>query len=125
MIQVRTICPRCGEIDVDPERISLMTHRAATHPAAARSRYTFACPACHGPVDLPAPGETVRRLVLAGVDEQTVWCNLDEMRSGGCFRPPHPEFPPAGPPLGPDDVLTFHELLEQNGWFEQLSAGAV
>lgn len=121
---VRTTCPRCGDVDIRAKRISLITYRADRHPSAARSRYAFTCPDCDQQVELTAQRETVRRLVLAGVEERIEWCSMDELRSGEWPRPQHPELPPSGLPFEPDDLLTLHELLEADDWFERLAAGA-
>lgn len=45
-----------------------------------------------------------------------------ELPDTGSLREAHPEVPPAGPPLGLDDVLDLHEALAAPDWFERLSA---
>lgn len=73
-----------------------------------RGSYSFSCPSCSSDVSKAAEPGVVDLLVSAGV-ELTVWerpADADEMRDD--------------PPFTWDDVLTFHEQLDQPDWLDRL-----
>ncbi|HEV7887244.1 MAG TPA: hypothetical protein VGO92_06765 [Acidimicrobiales bacterium] len=73
--------------------------------------YAFRCPACLLAVSKPAEARVVDVLVSSGV-RLSVWhmpAELDEPKSGA--------------PIGYDDLLSFHEELQQDDWLERVVAG--
>ena len=75
--------------------------------------YSFVCPVCEDVVEKPADRKIVSLLRSVGVE-------ISEHEA------PSAEFEerPDGPPITIDDVIEFHFLLSQEGWFEQLTASA-
>jgi hypothetical protein len=74
-----------------------------------RSAYAFQCPSCRMAVTKAAEQRVVDLLVSSGVSLE-VWrlpAELSEQR--------------IGEPLNHDDLLAFHELIESDDWFAQLS----
>jgi hypothetical protein len=72
--------------------------------------YAFRCPACRLAVSKPAESRVVDVLVSSGV-RLSVWhlpAELDE--------------PKAGAPINYDDLLAFHEELQQDGWLDRVVA---
>ena len=77
-----------------------------------RGSYCFKCPECQRAVAKEASRRIVDLLVSSGVRMQ-VWrlpAELGETR--------------VGPPLLPDDLLDFHLLLQEDGWFDKFFAQA-
>lgn len=70
--------------------------------------YCFRCPGCDGAVAKEASRRIVDLLVSSGVRMQ-VWRRPAELLE------PHD-----GPALAPDDLLDFHLLLREDGWFANL-----
>ena len=73
------------------------------------SQRIFRCPDCQRAVAKEASRRIVDLLVSSGVRMQ-VWrlpAELGESR--------------VGPPLTPDDLLDFHLLLAEDGWFERVA----
>ena len=73
-----------------------------------RGSYCFQCPECTRAVAKEASRRIVDLLVSSGVRMQ-VWRLPAELAE-----------PRVGPPLRPDDLLDFHLLLQEDGWFERL-----
>ena len=72
--------------------------------------YAFQCPTCRIAVSKLAEQRVVDLLVSSGV-RLSVWslpAELSETHSG--------------PPIGYDDLLEFHLLLQEDGWFERVTA---
>src|SRR5213592_3796860 len=63
MTTIRTTCPRCGEVDMGPEAISL-----AVRSNGREGSYRFTCPSCEDDVEKRADRKIVALLVSAGVD---------------------------------------------------------
>jgi hypothetical protein len=75
--------------------------------------YAFRCPECTVAVSKLAEQRIVDLLVSSGV-RLSVWslpAELDEPRS-------------SEPVLCYDDLLEFHQLLQEDGWFEKLTMPA-
>ena len=103
MTTIRAICPRCGEVTITSAEMEVQVC-AQTQEGS----YTFACPACTQPVHRDADRHVVQILVSGGVRVR-VWelpAELDETKSG--------------PPITWDDILDFHQLLEDERWIERL-----
>ncbi len=82
---------------------------------AHAGRYAFLCPACSRIPVQTADGRLVRRLRAWGVEVVT---GQNQHHPG--TPPGHPEVAAGGPPLTRDDLLDLHELLQTDGWREEL-----
>lgn len=102
MTTIKATCGSCGEVSLSPEDIELRVDRRD----AEASFYAFTCPTCLEIVRKPANDRVVRLLITGGVVVQ-------ELR-------PQPRF--TGPRLTHDDLLDFHQLLEDDSWFDKLAA---
>jgi len=71
--------------------------------------YTFDCPRCGDVVARDASPRILALLVTAGVHAE-VW-----------YQPAEILERPDGPPLTADDLLDFHLLLNEDGWFDRLA----
>lgn len=105
--RIRATCPSCGEVDLRPDDVVLELVRDALDEVVEGSCYRFDCPSCEGEVTKPADSRIARLLTTGGV----------EVVESGPVVEPHPENPPAGAPLGFDDLLAFHQLLARDDWF--------
>jgi len=115
MTTIRTTCPRCGEVDMGPEAISL-----SVRSNGREGSYRFTCPSCADDVEKRADRKIVALLVSAGVD---VDAPSEAM--------PHPELfdeddgtAALGPPFSIDDVIEFHYLLEDESYIQQFLASS-
>src|SRR5205085_9057911 len=101
---IRASCPSCGDVDLTVEDVSVYVCADDR-----RGSYSFRCPACQLAVSKPAEPNVVDILVSSGV-RMAVWqlpAELFETRMG--------------PPISHDDLLDFHHLLTDDGWFERLA----
>ncbi len=103
MTTIKASCPGCGEVDLSAEEIVLRI-------GADRSgnSYGFSCPGCGDFVEKPADDRVVRLLLSGGVIP-----TVDHVPAE-VLEPRH------GPPITHDDLLTFHELLRRDDWFDEL-----
>jgi hypothetical protein len=101
---IRASCPTCGDVELTVRDVSV-------HVCAADNRgsYAFLCPTCRFAVSKEAEPRIVDMLVSAGVRVQ-VWHVPAEMAE-----------PRSGAPIGYDDLLDFHEMLQVDGWFNRLA----
>lgn len=102
---IRASCPTCGDVELTVADVSV-------HVCAQDNRgsYAFQCPECRVAVSKEAEPRIVDLLVSSGV-RLKVWhlpAELAEARSGEA--------------ISHDDILDFHELLGDDGWFDRLSA---
>lgn len=104
MTTIKATCPSCGEVALTPTEIELRVDE--DNPAG--SYYGFTCPHCDAGIRKPADDRVVRLLVSGGVPALPAAPVLTA-------RFDHP-------PLTPDDLLDFHELLSQDNWFDLLRA---
>lgn len=104
MATIRASCPDCGDVELTTAD---MTVRVCSEDQ--RGAYAFRCPSCEMAVTKTAEPRIVDLLVSSGVELQ-VWRLPAELRE------PHP----VGPAFTHDDLLQFHELLQQDGWVERL-----
>ncbi len=105
MATIRASCPDCGDVELTTEE---MTVRVCLDDQ--RGAYTFRCPACAMTVHKDAEPRIVDLLVSSGVQRIT-WRLPLELGEH-----------PTGLPLTHDDLIEFHDLLADDGWFATLSA---
>lgn len=115
MTRIRASCPGCGEVDLRPDEVTLRVVRAPDGLVADGSSYRFTCPDCEEMVTKPADERIAQLLSTGGVPVEEAATHDEDL------RPPHPERPPSGPPLTPDDLLDLHLLLAEEDWFDQLA----
>lgn len=104
MATIRASCPDCGDVELTTAD---MTVRVCSEDQ--RGAYAFRCPSCELAVTKAAEPRIVDLLVSSGVELQ-VWRLPAELR----------EAHPTGPAFTHDDLLSFHELLQQDGWIQRL-----
>ncbi len=127
MTRIRATCPSCGEVDLRPTDIELKVVRTGEGEVSEGSHYRFECPSCTEQVSKPADERIARLLATGGVavsvetelDVETIQETFAELTARNF---PHPEDPGDGPAFTPDDLLDFHQLLESDSWFDELSA---
>ena len=104
---IRASCPTCGDIELTSRDVSVQVCASNN-----QGSYAFRCPQCAVAVSKMAEQRIVDLLVSSGV-RLAVWslpAELDEPKSGD--------------PLDYDDLLELHQLLQEDGWFERLTAPA-
>src|SRR2546423_14087848 len=104
MTSVEATCPSCGGVWVLPDEIVV---RVCVDLES--SAYTFRCPECGMRAAKPANDRIVDLLTSVGASLE-VWYLPDELR----------EPRPGGAPISHDDLLDFHVLLQDKGWFRRL-----
>jgi hypothetical protein len=107
MTTIKATCPDCGEVDLTADDILL---RIATGQGS--NTYGFSCPSCSEFVEKPADERVIRLLLSGGVMPMLVHVPAEALETH------------SGPPIDHDDLLEFHELLESDDWFTQLSAAS-
>src|SRR5918997_4257052 len=106
MATIRASCPDCGDVELTTREVSVRVCASDQ-----RGAYTFRCPSCRMAVTKGAEPRIVDLLVSSGVTLE-VWrlpAELFEQR--------------VGEPLTHDDLLEFHELLQDEEWFAELASG--
>jgi rRNA maturation protein Nop10 len=103
MTTIKATCPGCGEVDLGADDILLRI-------GASRSvnTYGFTCPECGDFVEKPADDRIVRLLLSGGVVPVPVHVPAEALEVHD------------GPAISHDDILDFHELLEGDGWFDDI-----
>lgn len=104
MATIRASCPDCGDVELTT---SDMTVRVCSDDQ--RGAYIFRCPSCAMAVTKAAEPRIVDLLVSSGVELQ-VWKVPSELR----------ETKPVGNPFTHDDLLVFHEMLQDETWLQRL-----
>jgi hypothetical protein len=108
MTSIRTKCPHCGEVEMQARGVLL-----TVEPVSGEGTYTFVCPLCDQVVEKPADRRIASLLMSIGVEvEEREAATVDV------------EVKPEGPPFTLDDMIDFHFLLDQEDWFEALTASA-
>ena len=97
---VRASCPSCGDVEMAGTAITAMLCIST-----AEGSYAFQCPSCADPVVKQADQRVLELLVASGI-ALTEWDMPEEATE--VHR---------GDPFTLDDVLAFHELLEDDAWF--------
>ncbi len=105
MATIRASCPDCGDVELTTAD---MTVRICVDDN--QGAYAFRCPECRMTVHKPAEDRIVDLLVSSGVRLEN-WTLPLELRER-----------PVGAPLDHDDLLAFHELLDDDNWFATLAA---
>ncbi len=101
---IRASCPTCGDVELTSRDVTVQV--CATNNQGS---YAFRCPTCQVAVSKLAEQRIVDLLVAAGVELST-WTMPAEL-----FEPR-----PVGEPIGHDDLLEFHDLLQQPDWFDRV-----
>lgn len=120
MTRIRASCPECGEVDLQPDAVTLLLVRAADGEVRDGSAYRFLCPDCSATVTKPADGRIAQLLATGGVPIEEVSSPVALAVAPRDARPPHPEAPPPGPPFTRDDLLDLHLALQDGGWLASL-----
>lgn len=122
MTRIRATCPACGEVELRPDEIELHVVGPDPDDVGDGSSYRFDCPSCCDEVNKPADARIARLLASGGV---AVTCTGDLELAATVAAAvediSHPEGYVLGPAFTADDLLDFHELLQTDGWFDQLS----
>lgn len=104
---IRASCPSCGDVELTSREVSVQVCASNN-----QGSYAFRCPACTVAISKFAEQRIIDLLVSSGV-RLSVWslpAELGERHDG--------------PALGYDDLLEFHHLLQEDGWFERLTSVA-
>jgi predicted RNA-binding Zn-ribbon protein involved in translation (DUF1610 family) len=120
MTTIRTTCPRCGEVDMGPEAISL-----SVRSSGREGSYRFTCPRCDDAVEKRADRKIVALLVSAGVDlEPRGGAEVgDTLFDQEPSEPVEPlEHAADGPAFTIDDVIEFHFLLADDRYLKEFLA---
>ena len=104
MTTIKATCPECGEIDLTADDIVL---RIGAQTGG--NTYGFSCPDCGDFIQKPADERVVRLLLSGGVMPTLVHVPAEALE------------PRSGPPINHDDLIAFHDLLEDDDWYEQLA----
>jgi hypothetical protein len=105
MATIRASCPECGDVELTTAD---MTVRVCAEDQ--RGSYVFRCPACRMTVTKGAEQRIIDLLVSSGVKLEMWRLPLELLER------------PIGALLTHDDLLTFHELIESDSWFDELLA---
>ena len=103
MTTIKATCPACGEIDLTADDILLRIGAQS-----AGNTYGFSCPNCGDFVQKPADERVVRLLLSGGVMPTLINVPAEALEVHD------------GPPISHDDLIAFHDLLESDGWFDEL-----
>jgi hypothetical protein len=101
---IEATCVSCGAVWLTPKDIEV---RVCVDLRS--SAYTFRCPECGLPAAKDADDRVVEFLTTIGASLE-LWYLPQELR----------EPRPGGDPVSHDDLLDFHYLLQENGWFDRL-----
>ena len=103
MATIRATCPTCMDVELSTGDLLVQVCSDTN-----QGSYSFRCPSCRMAVAKQAEPRIIDLLVSSGV-QMHLWrlpAELDE--------------PKIGQPIGWDDVLELHDLLQQPDWFDQL-----
>ncbi len=107
MTTIKATCPSCGEVDLTADDVLLRIGAAQN-----ANTYAFSCPACGGFVEKPADERVIRLLLSGGVVPLLVHVPAEALETH------------SGPPISHDDLLEFHEKLQEGDWFAALTGEA-
>lgn len=123
MTRIRATCPVCGEVELTSYDVQVRVLANDDGDVLEGSIYRFRCPTCETMVTKSADGRIVGLLESGGVTITRT--QLDVLASEaliGADMPRHPEQPGDGAAFTLNDVIDFHELLEREDWFVELSS---
>jgi hypothetical protein len=102
---IKASCHDCGDVEL---RVDDLEVRVCTQDE--QGTYVFRCPSCQMSVVKPAEQRIVDMLVATGVPliEWQLPAELYEPREGL--------------PITHDDLIDFHHLLQEDGWFDGVVA---
>ncbi len=103
MATIRATCPTCADVELTTRDL-----RVQVCSDTNQGSYSFRCPMCRMAVAKQAEPRIIDLLVSSGV-QMHVWRLPAELREQK-----------VGSPLGWDDVLELHDLLQRPDWFTQL-----
>lgn len=127
MTTIRATCPRCGEVEMGASSVLLVVEAGTTE-----GTYRFVCPGCEDTVEKRADRKVVMLLLSAGVEVREVSREIVN-RDHPSVRASQTSFealeddllaPGEEPALTLDDLIDFHFLLEDDGWFDELARSA-
>ena len=102
MARIEASCPQCGVVSCRPKEFELRQW------VGTGIYYVFRCPKCRNMVQKPADERAIAVLQAQGVRSR-LWAPPAEMQEER-----------NGPILTYDDLIDFHDLLEQPDWFDAL-----
>jgi hypothetical protein len=102
---IKASCHDCGDVEL---AVGDLEVRVCTQDE--RGTYVFRCPSCQMSVVKPAESRIVDMLVASGVNLVS-WQLPAEL-----FEPR------GGDPITHDDLIDFHRLLQEDGWFDSVVA---
>lgn len=105
--RIRASCGDCGDVEL---RVGDVEVRVCADDNAGT--YVFRCPRCAMAVVKDAEPRVVDLLLASGV-AMTTWSMPLELA----------ERPSSGPAFTHDDLLDFHRELQDDGWYQRLTAG--
>ncbi len=105
--RIRASCADCGDVELCVSDVEV---RVCTDDNAGS--YVFRCPSCDMAVVKDAEPRVVDLLLASGVS-LTTWTVPAELR----------ESRTDGPAFTHDDLLDFHDQLDQDDWFDRLVDG--
>lgn len=105
--RIRASCGDCGDVELCVSDVEV---RVCTDDNAGS--YVFRCPSCDMAVVKDAEPRVVDLLLASGVT-LTTWSAPAELRE------PRTD----APAFTHDDLLDFHDQLDQDDWFDRLVAG--
>jgi predicted RNA-binding Zn-ribbon protein involved in translation (DUF1610 family) len=123
MTRIRATCPVCGEVELTSEDVQVRVLASDDGDVLEGSIYRFRCPTCETMVTKSADDRIVGLLESGGVAITRTQMDVvagDELI--GAQLPEHPEQPVRGATFTLNDVIDFHELLEREDWFAELSS---
>lgn len=102
---VRATCAACGDVELDIADVQIQVCASS-----ASATYSFQCPDCRL-ITTKEAGERVFGALSAAGCEIVMWSLPAELHEQK-----------VGPPITHDDLLAFHDALEDDGWMEKLVA---
>jgi hypothetical protein len=128
MTTIRATCPRCGEVEMGAASVLLVVEAGTSE-----GTYRFVCPGCEDTIQKRADRKVVMLLLSAGVEVREVSREVVNMDHPS-VRSSQPSFEealgkdmvatPEEPALTLDDLIDFHFMLQDDGWFEELARSA-
>lgn len=106
MATIRASCFDCGDVELTTDDVQV---RVCT--LDNQGTYSFRCPSCLMTVVKPAEPRTVDLLVASGVAYSTWSPPLELSEPRGI-----------GAPIDHDELLEFHERLQDDGWLAEAVA---